>query len=59
LIEKTFESTRYIYNKFLAEIKNEVKINGKRLKRLQKWLSRCKRGSKNRYKVKLEMPENI
>ena len=34
-------------------------INEKRLKGLQKWLSRCKPGSKNRYKVKLKMPENI
>ena len=37
------------------KIKNEVKINGKRLKGLQKWLSRCKPGSKNRYKVKLKI----
>ena len=34
---------------------NEVKINEKRLKGLQKWLSRCKPGSKNRYKVKLKI----
>ncbi len=37
------------------KLKNEVKINEKRLKGLQKWLSRCKPGSKNRYKVKLEI----
>ena len=37
------------------KLKNEVKINEKRLKGLQKWLSRCKPGSKNRYKVKLKM----
>ena len=37
------------------KLKNEVKINEKRLKRLQKWLSRCKPGSKNRYKVKLKI----
>jgi len=37
------------------KIKNEVKINEKRLKGLQKWLSRCKAGSKNRYKVKLKI----
>ena len=30
------------------KLKNEVKINEKRLKGLQKWLSRCKAGSKNR-----------
>ena len=37
------------------KLKNEVKINENRLKGLQKWLSRCKPGSKNRYKVKLKM----
>ena len=37
------------------KIKNEVKIKEKRLKGLQKWLSRCKPGSKNRYKVKLKI----
>ena len=37
------------------KIKNEVKINEKRLKGLQRWLSRCKPGSKNRYKVKLKI----
>ena len=37
------------------KLKNEVKINEKRLKGLQKWLSRCKPGSKNRYKVKLKI----
>ena len=37
------------------KLKNEVKINEKRLKGLQKWLSKCKAGSKNRYKVKLKI----
>ena len=37
------------------KLKNEVKINEKRLKGLQKRLSRCKPGSKNRYKVKLKI----
>ena len=37
------------------KIKNEVKIKEKRLKGLQKLLSRCKPGSKNRYKVKLKI----
>ena len=37
------------------KLKNEVRINEKRLKGLQKWLSRCKPGSKNRYKVKLKI----
>ncbi len=37
------------------KLKNEVKINEKRPKELQKWLSRCKPGSKNRYKVKLKI----
>ena len=38
-----------------VKLKNEVKINENRLKGLQKWLSRCKPGSKNRYKVKLKI----
>ena len=37
------------------KLKNEVKINEKRLKGLQRWLARCKPGSKNRYKVKLKI----
>ena len=37
------------------KLKNEVKVNEKRLKGLQRWLSRCKPGSKNRYKVKLKI----
>ena len=37
------------------KLKNEVKLNEKKLKGLQKWLSRCKPGSKNRYKVKLKI----
>ena len=37
------------------KLKNEVKVNEKRLKGLQKWLARCKPGSKNRYKVKLKI----
>ena len=37
------------------KLKNEVKINEKRLIGLQMWLSRCKPGSKNRYKVKLKI----
>ena len=37
------------------KLKNEVKINEKRLKGLQKGLARCKPGSKNRYKEKLKI----
>ena len=37
------------------KLKNEVKVNEKRLKGLQKGLARCKPGSKNRYKVKLKI----
>ena len=37
------------------KLKNEVKINEKRLKGLQKGLARCKPGSKNRYKLKLKI----
>ena len=37
------------------KIKNTIKLNEKRLRGLQKWLSRCKVGSKNRYKIKLKI----
>ena len=37
------------------KLKNEVKVNEKRLKGLQKALARCKPGSKNRYKIKLKI----
>ena len=37
------------------KIKNMIKINEKRLRGLQKGLSRCKLGSKNRYKIKLKI----
>ena len=37
------------------KIKNTIKSREKRLKGLQKGLSRCKPGSKNRYKIKLKI----
>ena len=37
------------------KIENKIKINIKRLIVLQRGLSRCKAGSKNRYKLKLKM----
>ena len=37
------------------KIKNMIKINEKRLRGLQRGLSRCKLGSKNRYKIKLKI----
>ena len=37
------------------KIKNTIKINEKRLAGLQRGLSRCKSGSKNRYKIKLKI----
>ena len=37
------------------KIKNTIKLNEKRLRGLQRWLSRCKVGSKNRYKIKLKI----
>ena len=37
------------------KLKNEVKVNEKRLKGLQKGLARCKQGSKNRYKIKMKI----
>ncbi len=36
------------------KLKNEVKVNEKRLKELQKGLARCKPGSKNRYKMNVQ-----
>ena len=40
------------YNK---KIENKIKINTKRLIGLQRGISRCKKGSKNRYKLKLKI----
>ena len=37
------------------KIKNIIKDRSKRLKGLQRALARCKRGSKNRYKIKLKI----
>ena len=37
------------------KIKNTIKTNQKRLRGLQRGLSRCKLGSKNRYKIKLKI----
>lgn len=37
------------------KLKNEVRVNEKRLKGLQKGLARCRPGSKNRYKLKLKI----
>ena len=37
------------------KLKNEVRVNEKGLKGLQKGLARCKPGSKNRYKMKLKI----
>ena len=45
----------FIVTSYGEKLKNEVKVNEKRLKGLQKGLSRSKPGSKNRYKVKLKI----
>ena len=45
----------FIVTSYGEKLKNEVKINEKRLKGLQKGLARCKPGSKNRYKLKLKI----
>ena len=45
----------FIVTSYGEKLKNEVKINEKRLKGLQKGLARCKPGSKNRYKMKLKI----
>jgi len=45
----------FIVTSYGEKLKNEVKVNEKRLKGLQKGLARCKSGSKNRYKLKLKI----
>ena len=45
----------FIVTSYGEKLKNEVKVNEKRLKGLQKGLARCKPGSKNRYKLKLKI----
>ena len=45
----------FIVTSYGEKLKNEVKINEKRLKGLQKGLARCKPGSKNGYKLKLKI----
>ena len=45
----------YLITSHNEKIKNTIKINKKRLSGLQKGLSRCKLGSKNRYKMKLKI----
>ena len=45
----------YLITSHNEKIKNTIKINKKRLSGLQKSLSRCKLGSKNRYKMKLKI----
>ncbi len=44
-----------IVTSFNEKIENTIKINNKRLIGLQRGLSRCKAGSKNRYKMKLKI----
>lgn len=45
----------FIVTSYGEKIKNEIKINQKRLKGLQKGLSRCKPKSKNRYKIQMKI----
>ena len=45
----------FMVTSYGEKLKNEVKVNEKRLKGLQKGLARCKPGSKNRYKMKLKI----
>ncbi len=44
-----------IVTSFNEKIENTIKLNSKRLIGLQRGLSRCKSGSKNRYKMKLKI----
>lgn len=45
----------FIVTSYGEKIQNKTRVNEKRLKGLQKSLSRCKPGSKNRYKIKLKI----
>ena len=44
-----------IVTSFNEKIENKIKLNTKRMIGLQRGLSRCKKGSKNRYKMKLKI----
>ncbi len=44
-----------IVTSFNDKIENNIKLNTKRMIGLQKGISRCKKGSKNRYKMKLKI----
>ena len=44
-----------IVTSFNEKIENNIKLNTKRIIGLQRGLTRCKRGSKNRYKMKLKI----
>ena len=44
-----------IVTSYNEKIENKIKINTKRLIGLQRGISRCKKGSKNRYKLKLKI----
>ena len=44
-----------IVTSFNEKIENNIKINTKRMIGLQRGISRCKKGSKNRYKMKLKI----
>ena len=44
-----------IVTSFNEKIENNIKLNTKRMIGLQRGLSRCKKGSKNRYKMKLKI----
>ena len=44
-----------IVTSFNEKIENNIKLNTKRMTGLQRGLTRCKKGSKNRYKMKLKI----
>ena len=44
-----------IVTSFNEKIENKIKLNTKRMVGLQRGISRCKKGSKNRYKMKLKI----
>ena len=48
-----------IVTSFNEKIENKIKLNTKRMVGLQRGISRCKSGSKNRYKMKLKIQDCI
>ena len=55
LNEGEIATMQVIVTSYNEKIENTIKLNTKRMVGLQRGLSRCKKGSKNRYKMKLKI----